>query len=159
MTRSARRTTKALIRVDVVVASATLLAAAPAAAAGYAIRPVKNADGQVTACQAINPVTGIVFIAAGDRVLLFAPSASFHTAEPDTVDGTWSVDGSTPADFTSDGGGENMVAFDVPNSADAVGRLTSGKQLRVSAKGVVATYDLLGTSEAFQGLIKCLGGG
>ena len=102
-------------------------------------------------------MTGIVFMAAGDRVLLFARSASLHTAEADTVKGTWSVDGSTPADFTSEGGGENMVAFDVPNSADVVATLTSGKQLKVSAKGVVAAYDLSGTREAFGGLIKCLG--
>lgn len=152
--RSARRMATAATSVGVVAA---LLTAASATAAEYAIRPVKNGDGQVAACQAINPATGLVFMAAGDRVLLFASSASFHTAEADTVKGTWSVDGSTPADFTSEGGGENMVAFDVPNTADAVAAMTSGKHLDISAKGVVATYDLSGTSEAFQGLIKCLG--
>jgi len=148
----------ASIGVGLVAVVAAVIAATPARAAEYAIKPVKNADGQVAACQAINPATGIVFMAAGDRVLLFASSASFHTAEADTVTGTWSVDGSTPVDFTSEGGGENMVAFDVPNSADAVATLTSGKQLKISAKGVDATYDLSGTSEAFTGLIKCLGG-
>lgn len=158
MTRSAQSTKTALTTIGVAVLVRALLTAAPAAAAEYTIKPITNADGQVTACQAINPITGIVFMAAGDRVLLFASSTSFHTAESDTVKGTWSVDGSTPADFTSEGGGENMVAFDVPNSADAVATLTSGKKLKISAKGVVATYDLSGTDEAFTGLIKCLGG-
>ena len=159
MALSAHHAMKTPIALGGVAAIVALFAAAPAVAAEYAIKPVKNAEGQVTACQAINPATGIVLMAAGDRVLLFAQSARFHTAESDTVTGTWSVDGSTPADFKSEGGGENMVAFDVPNSADSVTALTEGKQLKIAAKGVEVTYDLSGTNEAFQGLIKCLGGG
>ena len=135
---------------------AVLLTATPALAADYAILPVKDNAGKVTACQAVNAPAGLSLLAAGDRVLLFAQSARFHTAATDTVKGTWSIDGATPAAFTSDGGGENMVAFDVPNTAEAVMALTTGKQLKVAAKGIEASYDLAGTAEAFQGLLGCL---
>lgn len=118
--------------------------------------PVKNAAGVVAGCQAVNERAGLSLLAVGDTVLLFAQSSKFPFAEADKVEGTWAADGGAPTTFTSDGGGANMVGIQVPNSAEAVGALTSGKTLQVVAKGMKASFDLRGTGNAFAGLLECM---
>ena len=135
---------------------ASALVTMPVMAAQYEIQPVTGADGKVAACQAINASTGVLFMAAGSQVLLFATTSKFPFAEGDEVTGTWSVDGSAPAAFTSDGAGANMVAFDVPNTAQAVTLLTTGKRLDITANKIKASFDMAGTADAFTGLIACL---
>lgn len=130
--------------------------APPPAPASYVVTPVKNAAGVFVGCQATNERSRLSFLAVGDRVLMFAESSKFPFAEADKVEGTWAVDGGAPAAFTSDGGGANMVGMDVPNSAAAVGALTSGKTLQVVAKGISASFDLAGTSDGFSGMLQCL---
>ena len=131
------------------------LLAVPAMAA-YVVQPVTGADGTVSACQAINVTSGVLFLAAGSQVVLFANTSKFPFAKGDAVTGTWSVDGSPPAAFTSDGAGANMLAFDVPNTAEAVALLTAGKRLDITANAIKASFDITGTDEAFSGLIDCL---
>lgn len=138
------------------VATVQSLQAGATDTAAYVVAPVKNSAGVVAGCQAVNVRAGLVLLAIGDRVMLSAQSSKFPFAEADKVEGTWAADGGAPVAFTSDGGGANMVAIEVPNSTEAVGALTSGKRLDVIAKGIKASFDLAGTSDAFSGLLGCM---
>jgi hypothetical protein len=152
-----------MLRYAIAISTAVFAAAtgglaqpARAADAPYTVVPVKNAAGVVAGCQATNERSRLSLLAVGDIVLLFAESSKFPFAETDKVEGTWAVDGGAPTAFTSDGGGANMVGMQVPNSAEAVSALTSGKTLQVVAKGIKASFDLTGTSDAFGSLLECL---
>jgi len=138
-------------------ASGALAQTGGAAAPGpYVVTPVKNGAGVVAGCQAVNEDAGIGLLAVGSSVLLSVQSSTFPFGETDKVEGTWAVDGGAPVAFTSDGGGENMVGIMVPNTAQAVGALTSGKTLQVVAKGIKANFNLAGMSDAFSGLLSCM---
>ena len=136
------------------LATASILAQ-PAMAADYSVEPMKN-NGSFVGCLAHNQVAGVGFLAAGSSVVLFANSTKFSIAKGAAVKGNWSVDGAAPADFSTTADTANTATIDVPNSAEAVTALTTGKKLDVSANGRSANFDLTGSGQAFSDLIGCM---
>ena len=129
--------------------------ALPALAADYSVEPLK--DGKTfMGCLAQNQDAGVGFLAVGNSVALFATSAKFGIAKGAAVKGTWSVDGAAPADFANPANSANVATIDVPNTAEAVTALTTGKALDVTANGKHVTFDLTGSGQAFSDLITCM---
>lgn len=135
-----------------------LLLACPitAHAANFEIQKIGD-PGKYTGCLAVG-ATGILgYLAVGDQVAMFVTAPAFAVAKDADVSGTWSIDGAMPRPFAAKASNANTVTIDVPNSADAVAALTTGKTLTVVANGKTVTAPLDGTAEAFTALIGCMG--
>jgi hypothetical protein len=140
------------------IAAATLtalLSSVSAHAADFAITPMKDGDSFI-GCLAQNTQSGIGYLAVGDKLALFANSDTFTIAKGDQVKGTWSVDGGAEAEFSSTADTDHTVTIDVPNAADSVTALTTGKELTVTANGTAVKLPLAGTEAAFTDLMGCM---
>jgi hypothetical protein len=134
---------------------AALLSAAAAHAADFAITPMKDGDTFI-GCLAQNTAAGIGYLAVGDKLALFANTDELTIAKGDQVKGTWSVDGAAANAFSSTADTDHTATIDVPNAAESVMTLTTGKELTVKANGTEATFQLAGTQEAFTELMACM---
>lgn len=124
-------------------------------AAAYQISTIGEGSGFV-GCLAQNETAGVGFLAVGATVALFGNTAKFPFAKGDTVAGSWSVDGGTAYPFSSKADSPHTVTIDVPNTAEAVTSLVSGKKLAVTANSIAAAFDLDGAGQAFNDLSECM---
>lgn len=147
-----------LLRLPATAAIGAFLLACPitAYAADFAIQKMGD-PGKYTGCMAVNPAGSLGYLAIGDQVAMFVTAPALAVAKGADVSGTWSIDGSTPASFAAQAGSANTVTIDVPNSAEAVVALTTGKTLTVIANGKTVKAPLDGTAQAFTALIGCMG--
>lgn len=127
----------------------------PAVAASYQVSVIGDAANFV-GCLALNETVGIGFLAVGDSVALLGTSKALKIAKGDAVSGKWSVDGGTATNFSAKADTLNTVTIDVPNDAEAVAALTTGKMLTVSNGANTAKFELDGAADAFAGLIACM---
>ena len=135
--------------------AAVLLTTVAAQAADFSVTPLKDGD-TFTGCLAQNTATGVGFLAVGDKVVLFANSSKFTFAKGDQVTGSWSVDGGTATNFSSSADTAATATIDVPNTAEAVMALTSGKSLKLTANSATVDFSLEGGEKAFMGLTECM---
>lgn len=127
----------------------------PAKAAGYQVSVIGDAANFV-GCLALNEEVGIGFLAVGDSVALLGNSKALKIAKGDAVSGKWSVDGGTATAYSAKADTLNTVTIDVPNDAESVAALTTGKMLTVSNGSNVAKFALDGSGEAFANLVSCM---
>ena len=113
--------------------------------------------GKYTGCLATNAAGSLGYLAVGDKVAMFVTAPAFALGKGAKASGTWSIDGATPEAFATTTNAANTVTIDVPNSAEAVMALTTGKALTVVANAKTVTTSLDGTAEAFTALIGCMG--
>lgn len=143
------------LRLTTMTLAAALLTTVAAQAADFTVTPLKDGDS-FTGCLAQNTATGVGFLAVGDKVVLFANSSKFTFAKGDQVTGSWSVDGGTATNFSSTADTAATATIDVPNTAEAVMALTSGKSLKLTANNTTADFSLEGGEKAFMGLTECM---
>jgi hypothetical protein len=139
----------------VLAACLALPVCASAQAAGYQVSVIGDAANFV-GCLALNETAGVGFLAVGDSVALLANSKSLKIAKGDNVSGKWSVDGGAATLYSAKSDTLNTVTIDVPNDAEAVAALTTGKMLAVTNGSNSANFDLEGSGEAFVNLISCM---
>lgn len=113
--------------------------------------------GKYTGCMAVNPAGSLGYLAVGDKVAMFVTAPALAVVKGAKASGTWSIDGATPEPFSSTANAANTVTIDVPNTAEAVTALTTGKTLTVVSGGKTVTASLDGTAQAFTALIGCMG--
>ena len=140
---------------DILAVCLALPLGASAQAAGYQVSVMGDAANFV-GCLALNESVGIGFLAVGDSVALLGNSKALKIAKGDAVSGKWSVDGGTATAYSAKADTLNTVTIDVPNDAEAVAALTSGKLLTVSNGSNTAKFDLDGSGEAFANLVSCM---
>ena len=145
-------------RLHTAVLIGAVLFACPYAAHAADFEVSKIGDpGKYTGCLAINATGSLGYVAVGDQVGMLVTSPAFALAKGAKGSGTWSIDGAKPEPFTTTVNTANTVTIDVPNSAEAITALTTGKTLTVVANGKTASTPLDGTAQAFTSLIGCMG--
>ena len=144
-----------VVRKAILAACVILPFGASAQAAGYQVSVIGDAANFV-GCLALNESVGIGFLAVGDSVALLGNSKALKIAKGDTVSGKWSVDGRAATIYSAKTDTLNTVTIDVPNDAEAVAALTTGKMLTISNGGNTAKFDLEGSGEAFANLVSCM---
>lgn len=124
-------------------------------AAGYQISTIGDGSNFV-GCLAQNETAGVGFLAVGATVAMFGNTAKFPFAKGDAVTGSWSIDGGTTYPFSSKADSPHTVTIEVPNTAEAVTSLVTGKNLAVTANNISSAFDLDGAGKAFNDLSECM---
>lgn len=139
-----------------ILATLSLLAAAPAAhAATYEIEPLNN-DGKFLGCMALNQVDGIVLLAVENGLAVLVTSPDFKVAKGDTVKGTWSIDNSKSRPLSDKANGNGTVSIDLEFSKADFALLGDGDELEVNIGKVSKTFSLAGSSKGLAGLTTCM---
>ena len=138
-----------------VAPTAPVAAPAVAPAGRYQITTM-GAGADFAGCMALNEPAGIALVAVGQNVGLIANSEKFSFTKGSTVKGTWTVDGASATAFTSKIDTDHTVSIDVPNTAEAVTRLTTGKGLAVKANDAEVAFALGPMKQAFVDLSTCM---
>ncbi|KQP94709.1 hypothetical protein ASF60_00380 [Methylobacterium sp. Leaf113] len=130
--------------------------AALASAGRYEITTIgEGAD--FTGCMALNEPAGLALVAVGPSLGLIATSAKFPFPKGSAVAGAWTVDGAGATDFAAKIDTARTVSIDVPNTVEAVTRLTAGKSLVIQANGIAVPFALGPMQQAFTDLSTCMG--
>ena len=132
-------------------------AAMPAAAAAgrYQISTI-GAGADFAGCMALNEPAGLAVVAVGQNVALIANAPKFPFPKGSAVKGAWTVDGAGATAFAATVDTDHTVSIDVPNTAEAVTRLTTGKSLAVKANDVEVAFALGAMKQAFTDLSTCM---
>ncbi len=135
------------------VAPVAVPAVAPAGR--YQITTI-GAGADFAGCMALNEPAGLAMVAVGQNVGLIANSTKFPFTKGSAVKGAWTVDGAGTTGFASKIDTDHTVSIDVPNTAEAVTRLTTGKSLVVKADDVEVAFALGSMKQAFTDLSTCM---
>ncbi len=139
----------------ILLAAAVALCAGAARAADYDVTPIgQGADFK--GCIATGGDNTLGVLAAGSTVTLIAKPGGLKVAKGDQLAGSWTVDEgpAVPVSTTADGADE--VSLPVPNTAEAVAGLTTGRTLHLSVNGGQFALPLGDMAQAFTALTSCM---
>jgi invasion protein IalB len=95
-------------------------------------------------------------LAVGSSVAILATPQGLTVAKGAKISGTWSVDDGDANAIDTTVTTANAVSMDVPNSAEAVQALVSGKTLTVKVDGKSYAMPLGDMTQAFTSLSECM---